>query len=47
MSLYERLSLNAIICQLESRKDESKEKEAGDGPIYRRGSIGPGPNLMI
>ena len=27
-------SLSVIICQLQSRKDENKEKEAGNGPFF-------------
>ena len=32
-------NLNIIICQLQSRNDENKEKEAGNGPLKKLGSL--------
>ena len=35
-SLYRQQNIsNVIICQLQSRKDKNKEKEAGNGPLKK------------
>ena len=41
-----RKSSNVIICQLQSRKDQNKEKEAGKGPFFVKSSC-PGRRALL
>ena len=39
-SLYRQQNIsNVIICQLQSRKDKNKEKEAGNGPLKKSENV--------